>query len=82
MPRRPAAACYANKAAAAGSPVELRLWDHMEHVWLFFAPILDEGEAAFDHIVDFVEAQRRRDVSRRRTDPLPVVREHEPDLTG
>ena len=73
---------YANKAEAAGSPVELRLWDHMEHVWPFFAPILDEGEAAFDHIVDFVEAQRRRDVSRRRTDPLPVVREHEPVLTG
>ena len=73
---------YANKAEAAGSPVDLRLWDHMGHVWPFFAPILDEGEAAFDHIVDFVEAQRRRDTSRRRSDSLRVAREHEQVLTG
>ena len=49
---------YANKAREAGSPVELRLWDHAEHIWPFWAPVLDEGEAAFDHIVDFVEAHR------------------------
>ena len=70
---------YANKAKAAGSPAELRLWDHMEHDWPLFAPILDEGEAAFDHIADFVEEQRRRRDNRGRSeDPVVVGREREP----
>jgi len=72
---------YANKAKAAGSPVELRLWDHMEHIWPFWAPVDDEGEAAFDHIADFVEAQRRRrDKLGRREDPECLEREREPVL--
>ena len=66
----------------AGSPVELRLWDHMQHIWVLCAPILDEGEAAFDHIADFVEAQRhRRDSRGGSEDPELAEREREPVLT-
>lgn len=73
---------YASKAMAAGSPVELRLWDHMQHIWVLCAPILDEGEAAFDHIADFVEAQRHRPDNRGRSeDPEVVGCEREPVLT-
>ena len=46
---------YANKAAAAGSPVTLATWEHMVHVWHIFEPTLPEAQQAFEHIDDFLK---------------------------
>ncbi len=46
---------YANKAAAAGSPVSLATWEHMVHVWHIFEPMLPEAQQAFEHIDDFLK---------------------------
>jgi len=45
---------YANKARAAGSPVELQTWRGMVHVWQAFGPSLPETGQAFDRIEAFV----------------------------
>ncbi|HWS74542.1 MAG TPA: alpha/beta hydrolase [Quisquiliibacterium sp.] len=45
---------YANRAAAAGSPVMLQTWNHMVHVWQIFHPDLPEGRAAFEEIRRFL----------------------------
>lgn len=45
---------YANKAAAAGSPVTLQTWTHMVHVWQIFHPDLPEGREAFEEIRRFL----------------------------
>ncbi len=45
---------YANKARAAGSPVELQIWPHTLHVWQAFAPTLPEAEEAFERIEAFL----------------------------
>ncbi|GAA4412003.1 alpha/beta hydrolase [Quisquiliibacterium transsilvanicum] len=45
---------YANKAAAAGSPVTLQTWTHMVHVWQIFHPDLPEGREAFEEIRSFL----------------------------
>ena len=45
---------YANKAAAAGSPVQLQTWTHMVHVWQIFHPDLPEGREAFEEIRSFL----------------------------
>jgi len=47
---------YVNKAAAAGSPVQLQTWDHMVHVWQIFHPELPEGREAMDAIQTFLRA--------------------------
>lgn len=49
---------YANKAAAAGSPVELQTWAHMVHVWQIFHPDLPEGRDALEEIRRFLERHR------------------------
>ena len=48
---------YANKAAAAGSPVVLQSWSHMVHVWQLFHPELPEGQEAFEAIRAFLQAR-------------------------
>lgn len=51
---------YVNKAAAAGSPAKLQLWNHMPHVWHMFYPQLPESRDAWREIERFladVEAQ-------------------------
>lgn len=45
---------YAEKARAAGSPVELETWPDMVHVWHLFTPLLPEAEEAFEHIGEFL----------------------------
>ena len=45
---------YANKAAAAGSPVTLQTWNHTVHVWHLFDPELTEARQAFEEIRQFV----------------------------
>ncbi|WP_152205718.1 alpha/beta hydrolase [Marinobacter changyiensis] len=45
---------YVEKAQAAGSPVEVRTWPDMVHVWHLFTPLLPEAEEAFEHIGEFL----------------------------
>lgn len=45
---------YVEKARAAGSPVEIRTWPDMVHVWHLFSPLLPEAEEAFEHIGEFL----------------------------
>lgn len=45
---------YVAKAQAAGSPVELRTWPDMVHVWHLFTPLLPEAEEAFEQIGEFL----------------------------
>ncbi|MDL0430439.1 alpha/beta hydrolase [Marinobacter sp. TBZ242] len=45
---------YANKAQDAGSPVELKTWPGMVHVWHIFPDLLPEAEEAFDDIGEFL----------------------------
>ena len=45
---------YFNKAAAAGSPVEIGVWPFMLHVWHIFTQHMPESGEAFDHIEAFV----------------------------
>lgn len=47
---------YANRAAAAGSPVRLQTWAHMVHVWQIYHPQLAEGREALDEIGRFFNA--------------------------
>lgn len=51
---------YVTKAQVQGSPVEVRTWPNMVHVWHLFTPLLPEAEAAFQDIGTFlarIEAQ-------------------------
>ena len=43
------------RAEDAGVVVEFQSWDDMVHVWHLFAPILDEGQEAIEHIGRFVK---------------------------
>ena len=45
---------YVEKARAAGSPVEMKTWPDMVHVWHLFTPLLPEAEEAFEHIGEFL----------------------------
>lgn len=45
---------YVEKAQAAGSPVEVKTWPDMVHVWHLFTPLLPEAEEAFEHIAEFL----------------------------
>ncbi|MDK8463520.1 alpha/beta hydrolase [Marinobacter sp. SS13-12] len=45
---------YVEKARAAGSPVEVKTWPDMVHVWHLFTPLLPEAEEAFEHIGEFL----------------------------
>jgi len=45
---------YVEKARAAGSPVELKTWPDMVHVWHLFTPLLPEAEEAFENIGAFL----------------------------
>lgn len=49
---------YANKARAAGSPVEVQTWAHMVHVWQIFHPDLPEGREALEEIGRFLDRHR------------------------
>ncbi len=50
---------YANKAAAAGSPVKLQTWAHVAHVWHLFDPELTEAREAFEEIRKFIAEQEQ-----------------------
>ncbi|PFG08253.1 alpha/beta hydrolase [Marinobacter sp. LV10MA510-1] len=45
---------YVSKAQEAGSPVEMKTWPDMVHVWHMFTPLLPEAEEAFDDISGFL----------------------------
>ncbi len=49
----------AARAKAAGVDTSLDVRDEMIHVWQWFFPMLDEGQAAIDRIGQFVQAQTR-----------------------
>jgi acetyl esterase/lipase len=44
----------AEKAKAAGVPVDLEVWEDMIHVWHVFAKLLPEGQQAIDRIGQYV----------------------------
>jgi epsilon-lactone hydrolase len=44
----------AQRAQAAGVPVDLRLWHRVPHVWQFFAAVLPEARESLDLVRDFV----------------------------
>ncbi|WP_166254746.1 alpha/beta hydrolase [Marinobacter salicampi] len=60
---------YTNKARAAGSPVELRTWPGMVHVWHIFAPLLPEADEAFGHIAEFLARVEAGQIPGRRDEP-------------
>ena len=45
---------YVAKAQEAGSPVEIKTWPDMVHVWHMFTPLLPEAEEAFENIGEFL----------------------------
>gem|GEM_PF-73803 len=45
---------YVAKAQQAGSPVEIKTWPDMVHVWHMFTPLLPEAEEAFENIGEFL----------------------------
>ena len=45
------------RARKAGVASTLEVWDAMVHVWHWFFPMLDEGQAAIDRIGEFVRAR-------------------------
>jgi epsilon-lactone hydrolase len=47
----------AERARKAGVTVSYEPWESMIHVWHLFAPMLDEGQQAIDHIGEFVRKQ-------------------------
>nr|ACL67840.1 lipolytic enzyme [uncultured bacterium] len=48
---------YANKAAAAGSSVELQVWPKLVHVFQAFGPDLPEATEALELAAEFIRAQ-------------------------
>ena len=48
----------AERAQKAGVDATLDVWDKMVHVWHWFFPMLDEGQAAIDRIGAFVRARQ------------------------
>lgn len=50
---------YANKAKDSGSPVELKTWPGMVHVWHMFPDMLPEADEAFEHIGNFLDRIER-----------------------
>ncbi len=51
---------YATRAQNAGSPVELRIWPGLVHVWHMFRQQLPEAEEAFEDIQRFLEEVESR----------------------
>jgi phosphinothricin tripeptide acetyl hydrolase len=49
----------AERARKAGVEATLDVWPKMVHVWHWFFPMLDEGQAAIDRIGEFVRARTR-----------------------
>lgn len=49
----------AERARAAGVPVELALWTHVPHVWQFFAAVLPEARASLAAVQTFVQRHVR-----------------------
>jgi len=49
----------AERARKAGVEATLDVWPKMVHVWHWFFPMLDEGQAAIDRIGEFVNARTR-----------------------
>jgi acetyl esterase/lipase len=45
---------YVAKAQQAGSPVEIKTWPDMVHVWHMFTPLLPEAEEAYENIDEFL----------------------------
>lgn len=52
---------YTHKARAAGSPVELRIWPGMFHVWHIFTPWLPEADEALEDIGEFLNRHDRQE---------------------
>jgi acetyl esterase/lipase len=50
----------AERARAAGVPVDLEVWDDMIHVWHAFAPLLPESDAAIARVGEWVRARLAR----------------------
>lgn len=48
------AVTMADKARQAGVPVELEVWDDMQHVWHYCAFLLKDGRRAIQHMADFI----------------------------
>lgn len=53
------ARAIAQKAAQAGVPTQLEVWDGMQHVWHYSAMFLKDGQRALDRIGEFFRQQVR-----------------------
>jgi acetyl esterase/lipase len=47
---------FADKAKAAGVPVQIKIWDNMPHVWQLFQLFLPEARAAMEEAATFAKA--------------------------
>ena len=50
---------FAERAKAAGVPVEIEVWDEMIHIWPYFAALLPEARQAIDRMGAFVKTHAR-----------------------
>jgi monoterpene epsilon-lactone hydrolase len=53
----------AERARAAGVPVQLRLWPRVPHVWQFMSAVLPEAQQSVSEAVQFMTAQVSRESS-------------------
>ena len=50
----------ADRARAAGVPVELKLWPAVPHVWQLFHPFVPEGRRSLDEAAAFLRRNSRQ----------------------
>lgn len=51
---------FAERAKAAGVPVEIEVWEEMIHIWPFFAALLPEARQAIDRMGSFIKTHSKR----------------------
>ena len=54
----------ADRARAAGVPVDYEVWPKMPHVWHLWTPFVPEAKQALDRAAQFVRAHARERVAR------------------
>ncbi len=54
---------FAERARAAGVPVELTVWPAVSHVWQLFYPVIPEGRKSLDRAAAFLKAPAAVDVA-------------------
>ncbi|WP_206997580.1 alpha/beta hydrolase [Trinickia mobilis] len=62
----------AEKARAAGVPVEIEIWPDMPHVWQLYAPFVPEAGKALDRATEFVRRVAREHAAQASSDTSMV----------